>query len=158
MKELLSFPYCDAKSDEANRKTRSSCRQMFSWGRCSLIPLPNSGPLTNILQASIYGKCIVAEYNSVHKDKCLTEFLRLKDCYMVRRLSNFSSFALFKQDIGCCEEEMRGQIRWHILLTRSLSIAKILTRPIVLAYGGIRQKMSCKSLTLRLEWSPLSPL
>jgi hypothetical protein len=35
-------------------------------------------------QASVYGKCIVADYNSVHKDKCLTEFLRLKDCYMVR--------------------------------------------------------------------------
>jgi hypothetical protein len=34
-------------------------------------------------QASVYGKCIVADYNSVHKDKCLTEFLRLKECYVV---------------------------------------------------------------------------
>ncbi|KAH7346665.1 hypothetical protein BKA65DRAFT_456394 [Rhexocercosporidium sp. MPI-PUGE-AT-0058] len=33
-------------------------------------------------EASVYGKCIVADYNSVHKDKCLTEFLRLKDCYI----------------------------------------------------------------------------
>jgi len=33
-------------------------------------------------EASVYGKCIVADYNSVHKDKCLTEFQRLKDCYM----------------------------------------------------------------------------
>ena len=35
-------------------------------------------------QAAVYGKCIVADYNSVHKDKCLAEFLRLKDCYLVR--------------------------------------------------------------------------
>ncbi|CAG8970647.1 hypothetical protein HYALB_00003401 [Hymenoscyphus albidus] len=34
------------------------------------------------VESSAYGKCIVADYNSVHKDKCLTEFLRLKDCYM----------------------------------------------------------------------------
>lgn len=32
----------------------------------------------------MYGKCIVADYNSVHKDKCLDDFLRLKNCYMVR--------------------------------------------------------------------------
>ena len=31
----------------------------------------------------MYGKCIVADYNAVHKDKCLTEFMRLKDCYLV---------------------------------------------------------------------------
>jgi len=24
----------------------------------------------------------VADYNHVHKDKCLTEFLKLKDCYV----------------------------------------------------------------------------
>ncbi|CAL3962406.1 unnamed protein product [Diplocarpon coronariae] len=33
-------------------------------------------------EASVYGKCIVADYNSVQKDKCLAEFLRLKDCYI----------------------------------------------------------------------------
>ncbi|KAI9674115.1 MAG: hypothetical protein M1817_001933 [Caeruleum heppii] len=33
-------------------------------------------------ESSIYGKCIVADYNNVTKDKCLTEFLRLKDCYL----------------------------------------------------------------------------
>lgn len=26
----------------------------------------------------------MADYNSVHKDKCLTEFLMLKNCYIVR--------------------------------------------------------------------------
>ena len=31
----------------------------------------------------MYGKCIVADYNSVHKDKCSKEFLKLKDCYLV---------------------------------------------------------------------------
>lgn len=34
-------------------------------------------------QASVYGKCVVADYNSVHKDKCAKEFLKLKDCYLV---------------------------------------------------------------------------
>ncbi|KAK1836221.1 hypothetical protein QBC39DRAFT_339135 [Podospora conica] len=29
-----------------------------------------------------YGKCVVADYNSVHKDKCAKEFLKLKDCYL----------------------------------------------------------------------------
>lgn len=34
-------------------------------------------------QASVYGKCVMVDYNAVHKDKCLTEFLRLKECYLV---------------------------------------------------------------------------
>ena len=37
-------------------------------------------------QASAYGKCIAADYNGVYKDKCITEFLRLKDCYTVETL------------------------------------------------------------------------
>ncbi|KAL2042443.1 hypothetical protein N7G274_004935 [Stereocaulon virgatum] len=32
-------------------------------------------------EASVYGKCIIADYNGVYKDKCLTEFMKLKDCY-----------------------------------------------------------------------------
>lgn len=36
-----------------------------------------------LIQAAVYGKCIVADYNSVHKDKCVKEFLKLKDCYLV---------------------------------------------------------------------------
>ncbi|KAF4125953.1 hypothetical protein GMORB2_1199 [Geosmithia morbida] len=35
------------------------------------------------VEAAVYGKCIVADYNSVHKDKCAKEFLRLKDCYIM---------------------------------------------------------------------------
>jgi len=34
-------------------------------------------------EAAEYGKCIVADYNAVHKDKCLKEFMRLKDCYVL---------------------------------------------------------------------------
>ncbi|KAK3372888.1 hypothetical protein B0T24DRAFT_719691 [Lasiosphaeria ovina] len=33
-------------------------------------------------EAAVYGKCVVADYNAVHKDKCSKEFLRLKDCYL----------------------------------------------------------------------------
>ncbi|KAF2435747.1 hypothetical protein EJ08DRAFT_603766 [Tothia fuscella] len=34
------------------------------------------------VESAVYGKCIVADYNNVRKDKCLTEFLKFKDCYM----------------------------------------------------------------------------
>ncbi|KAF2403977.1 hypothetical protein EJ06DRAFT_489017 [Trichodelitschia bisporula] len=34
------------------------------------------------LESSAYGKCIFADYQNVRKDKCLTEFLRFKECYM----------------------------------------------------------------------------
>ena len=35
------------------------------------------------LQAVAYGKCIVADYQSVHQDMCAREFMRLKECYLV---------------------------------------------------------------------------
>ncbi|KAM5345584.1 hypothetical protein ACJ41O_011445 [Fusarium nematophilum] len=35
------------------------------------------------VEAAAYGKCIVADYNAVHKDKCAKEFMKLKDCYLV---------------------------------------------------------------------------
>jgi hypothetical protein len=34
-------------------------------------------------QSVVYGRCIVADYNSVYKDKCAVEFMKLKDCYLV---------------------------------------------------------------------------
>ncbi|KAK3314801.1 hypothetical protein B0H66DRAFT_563679 [Apodospora peruviana] len=33
-------------------------------------------------EAAVYGKCVVADYNSVHKDQCAKEFMKLKDCYL----------------------------------------------------------------------------
>jgi NADH dehydrogenase [ubiquinone] 1 alpha subcomplex assembly factor 8 len=42
-------------------------------------------PLTSS-QASVYGKCIVVDFNHVHKDKCLKEFLQLKECFLVRKI------------------------------------------------------------------------
>ncbi|CAI6333036.1 unnamed protein product [Periconia digitata] len=33
-------------------------------------------------ETSAYGKCILVDYNNVSKDKCVTEFMRLKDCYL----------------------------------------------------------------------------
>jgi hypothetical protein len=35
------------------------------------------------LQSSLYGKCIFADYNNVHKGQCATEFMKLKECYLV---------------------------------------------------------------------------
>ncbi|OCK90862.1 uncharacterized protein K441DRAFT_232683 [Cenococcum geophilum 1.58] len=34
-------------------------------------------------EGALYGKCIVADYNNVYKDKCLPEFLKLKNCYLL---------------------------------------------------------------------------
>jgi hypothetical protein len=36
-----------------------------------------------IIKSAVYGKCIVADYNNVRKDKCAEEFMRLKNCYIV---------------------------------------------------------------------------
>ncbi|KAK4455442.1 hypothetical protein QBC34DRAFT_432759 [Podospora aff. communis PSN243] len=36
-------------------------------------------------EAAVYGKCIVADYNSVHKDKCVKEFMKLKDCFLAAK-------------------------------------------------------------------------
>jgi hypothetical protein len=35
-------------------------------------------------ESAVYGKCIVADYNNVSKDKCAAEFIKLQQCYMVR--------------------------------------------------------------------------
>ncbi|KAJ5131142.1 uncharacterized protein N7515_007181 [Penicillium bovifimosum] len=34
-------------------------------------------------EVAAYGKCVMTDYNSVHKDMCAKEFLRLKNCYLV---------------------------------------------------------------------------
>ena len=35
-------------------------------------------------QSAIFGRCIAQDFNGVYKDKCLSEFLKLKECYTVR--------------------------------------------------------------------------
>lgn len=62
----------------------SKCSAEVSFRKTS--KLPQKVPLTILQQAAVYGKCIVVDYNSVHKDKCAAEFLKLKDCYIVRIL------------------------------------------------------------------------
>lgn len=57
--------------------------------------VPNHFNLLRLLtelysQAAEYGKCIVADYNAIHKDMCAKEFLKLKNCYLVC-LNNFNS-------------------------------------------------------------------
>lgn len=36
-------------------------------------------------EATAYGQCIVADYNAVYKDKCVAEFLRLKQCFLAKK-------------------------------------------------------------------------
>ncbi|EMD58810.1 hypothetical protein COCSADRAFT_165065 [Bipolaris sorokiniana ND90Pr] len=33
-------------------------------------------------ESSLYGKCILADYNNVRKDMCINEFMKLKECYL----------------------------------------------------------------------------
>ena len=35
------------------------------------------------MQSAVYGKCIFADYNNVHKDMCAKEFMKLKECHLV---------------------------------------------------------------------------
>lgn len=37
----------------------------------------------DVMQSAVYGKCIFADYNNVHKDMCAKEFMKLKECYLV---------------------------------------------------------------------------
>ncbi|KAL1881108.1 hypothetical protein VTK73DRAFT_4785 [Phialemonium thermophilum] len=66
-----------ARLEEGRMQPRSRPIQKFAAAvsRCSA-------------EAVVYGKCIVADYNSVHKDKCLKEFLKLKDCYLAATKNN----------------------------------------------------------------------
>lgn len=77
----------DAWKDKACGKSCEDHGEMCYWGYSSFSKLEISKlkivSLLSFTQASTYGKCIVADYNAVYKDKCLTEFLRLKDCYLV---------------------------------------------------------------------------
>ena len=49
-------------------------------------------------ESAIYGRCVVADFNSVSKDKCLTEFMRLKDCYVVRHLTYLHELQLIEAE------------------------------------------------------------
>ena len=82
---LKNTPTCssrDARSHPSDREVRSSRGPMLGRGKETCTS--TSAHSFTVAQASVYGKCIAADFNNVYKDKCLTEFLRLKDCYLVR--------------------------------------------------------------------------
>ena len=56
-----------------------------------------------------YGQCIMVDYNNVYKDKCLTEFLRFKECYLVRFCSVYLSPQPLIENIGACKEKIGVQ-------------------------------------------------
>ncbi|KAH0603792.1 uncharacterized protein H6S33_007451 [Morchella sextelata] len=33
-------------------------------------------------EAAAYGKCVIEDYNDVHRDKCAKAFMALKDCVL----------------------------------------------------------------------------
>lgn len=44
--------------------------------------------IAEVPQSSVFGRCIAQDFNGIYKDKCLTEFLKLKDCYTVCDIVN----------------------------------------------------------------------
>ncbi|KAL3479816.1 hypothetical protein BJX99DRAFT_221840 [Aspergillus californicus] len=54
------------------------------------MPLPRTRPIEKFakatskcsVEAAVYGKCIVADYQGVQKDMCAKEFMKLKDCFL----------------------------------------------------------------------------
>jgi hypothetical protein len=73
----------DGTEDPTDREVCSCSGEMLSRGSYHQLSLPKIKFITP-RQSAAYGKCIFADYNNVRKDKCLTEFLRFKDCYTVR--------------------------------------------------------------------------
>ena len=68
-------------------------------------------PEINLLQASVYGKCIAADFNGVYKDKCLTEFMKLKDCYTVMHINLLFMNPWLNLLEGCCKTEMKTYLQ-----------------------------------------------
>jgi len=51
---------------------------MWSSGENSIASL--SSNCSPSRQAAVYGKCIVADYNDIHKNKCGAEFAKFQEC------------------------------------------------------------------------------
>jgi hypothetical protein len=62
-----------------------------------------------VSQAAAYGKCVVADYTAVQKDMCAKEFMKLKNCFLVRHKVDFnglvSNLTLL---IGGIKEGLKG--------------------------------------------------
>lgn len=72
----------DAWKNKANRKIRRGRSQVLRRGRHPCYA-EFTVYIAEALQSSVYGRCIAQDFNGVYKDKCLAEFLKLKDCYTV---------------------------------------------------------------------------
>ncbi|QDS68268.1 hypothetical protein FKW77_010632 [Venturia effusa] len=66
-------------------KTRPIEKFAAAVGKCSkeVRVASISTQITRLMieESAVYGKCIVADYNNVHKDKCAAEFFKLQQCY-----------------------------------------------------------------------------
>ena len=62
--------------------------------------------MAKVEQSAVFGRCIAQDYNGVYKDKCLTEFLKLKDCYTVRRIFAKKKRSTLTSLEGCCKKKM----------------------------------------------------
>ncbi|KEY69490.1 hypothetical protein S7711_02028 [Stachybotrys chartarum IBT 7711] len=69
-------------------------------------------------EASAYGKCIVADYNAVHKNQCAKEFMRLKDCYLVslQPMASLHTFILTVHSYTGSIEEVNEKKRHRLVL------------------------------------------
>jgi len=71
-----------ARTHKTNRQARLRRGKVLDRGTRSLTRLIK-GENADVMQSAVYGKCIFADYNNVHKDMCAKEFMKLKECYLV---------------------------------------------------------------------------
>ena len=84
---------------------------------------------------------MVADYNNVHKDKCLEEFLKLRECVRSGRVSSFIPVGWlvgWRGGVGLIWARRRGRWRYFIGGERSLFY-----------YGMIPIYMLCRYAALR---------
>lgn len=84
-KQVSAHTSSDREGDRMPTKTRPIEKFAAAVGRCSkeVIHHLDPGRKTDLMYSAVYGKCIVADYNNVQKDKYAAEFMKLQQCYTV---------------------------------------------------------------------------
>lgn len=75
-------------------------------------------PIADLLQSSVYGKCIFTDYNNVHKDKCAAEFMKLKECYLVSDLFRLILEKKIREKTNTYTEGIQAKIVLSIPVTK----------------------------------------
>lgn len=101
--QLITYQSC--RLLEQSPLKSSSLPPRSAQSRYAPFPSPRHAILISF-QGAAYGKCIVAEYQNVHKDMCAKEFMKLKNCYLVSVLHHFDRDGEANKSFkGSCRQE-----------------------------------------------------